>query len=697
MKANFPIPCIDNIEISKEFQEKLFSIGDFGLIFDVLRNKMYSNPILAICREISSNARDAHREVGTPNVPIQIYLPTNIDPFYKIKDFGPGIGPDRIENIFIKYGVSTKREDNIQTGFFGLGSKTPFSYSDTFNVITCVNGIKYNYMCFIDETKMGKISLLSEETTDEPNGTEISIPVKSEDFHRFKNYTEQATRHWDVKPILKGDSFYYESLNKFIEGDKWAIVSTHDWNRYIKLIIDGIEYPLDLSSLESVSAGAANYIKGNLYLYFDNGELSLSANREQVYLDAETKEKILERLEKISIEIKDKVQKAIEEQKSLWDAQSYYKNVLPQIFADRSILEPIHWRNIELQKDSIYTECQVYTFTKGVSYRYNSNPDRIKRSSNSRLTFEQHSMLFIDDLHLEEVTIKHVKKIFENNKNIKVVQVICPNAKITESVLNDAIHLHLMNPIKLSTITKFTKRVSSRTRLVISKFSIKDETFNQTTLAAAEDDTNHKVLVFLRKEYSDKKILLKNGSTLYVNQLIGLAKTHNEVSFYGIDSSTPQDRIDDDFDDYQSFDQFLETVLSSSNREKFIEAKNIIQQNGYVDSKFLKSYSKFSSKITQSNSLFLRMLSMNKYISDCFKQSKHDMLGLYEKINGEITSQEIKDYLLKNPDKDLNHIRDLYFKEYPLMNHLSYYYDDDDVIDAIIHYINCVDVSGNQF
>src|ERR1019366_3856120 len=118
---------ISNIESSANMVEQSFLIGDASIIFDILRSKMYSNPVLAICREISCNARDAHREVNKNNTPIEIHLPNGLDPNYKIKDFGPGISPDRIENVFIRYGVSTKREDNIQTGAFGMGCKTPFS------------------------------------------------------------------------------------------------------------------------------------------------------------------------------------------------------------------------------------------------------------------------------------------------------------------------------------------------------------------------------------------------------------------------------------------------------------------------------------------------------------------------------------------------------------------------------------------
>ena len=139
MKLNEARPFVES---SGSMPEQFFSIKDTGMIFDILRSKMYSNPILAICREISCNARDAHREVGKPDVPVQIMLPNHFDPNYRIKDFGPGISPDRISNIFIQYTASTKRDDNIQTGGFGLGAKTPFAYSDSFAINTNFQGIK---------------------------------------------------------------------------------------------------------------------------------------------------------------------------------------------------------------------------------------------------------------------------------------------------------------------------------------------------------------------------------------------------------------------------------------------------------------------------------------------------------------------------------------------------------------------------
>ena len=55
-------------------REESFTVGNLGRIFKILRNSMYANPVKAICREIASNARDAHREIGTPEKPFVIKL-----------------------------------------------------------------------------------------------------------------------------------------------------------------------------------------------------------------------------------------------------------------------------------------------------------------------------------------------------------------------------------------------------------------------------------------------------------------------------------------------------------------------------------------------------------------------------------------------------------------------------------------------
>ena len=114
------------IKVSEQFEELSYGIKkeDMGLILEILRSRMYKNPIASICREISSNARDANREVKNSN-PINITFEDSVlfesEICVVFQDEGTGISPDRMADVFVNYGSSTKRNTNQLTGGFGLG------------------------------------------------------------------------------------------------------------------------------------------------------------------------------------------------------------------------------------------------------------------------------------------------------------------------------------------------------------------------------------------------------------------------------------------------------------------------------------------------------------------------------------------------------------------------------------------------
>ena len=99
------------------------SHGDQAHIMRILRDQLYSDKVLAVLREYSSNAWDANRMVGRGNIPIEVNLPTLMQPYLSIKDFGPGLSRDDVFNVYTQYGASTKHDSNIAVGMPGIGSK----------------------------------------------------------------------------------------------------------------------------------------------------------------------------------------------------------------------------------------------------------------------------------------------------------------------------------------------------------------------------------------------------------------------------------------------------------------------------------------------------------------------------------------------------------------------------------------------
>lgn len=692
MKINETRPFL---EMSGELEEQFFSIQDTGMIFEILRNKMYSNPILAIAREISCNARDAHREVGTPERPIEIHLPNSLEPEYRVKDFGPGISPDRMSNIFIKYTASTKRADNSQTGGFGLGAKTPFSYSDAFSIITIHNGIKYLYNCLIDATKAGKLMLAHEEAVDLPNSTEIIIPVKSRNFTEFATWTEKACYYWAVKPIITGGSIQWGTFETVIDGARWAFTknTTRNYDRHVSLIVDEIPYTLDVEVLRKYAdCSVLDSTQGNLILWFGVGEITLSATREQVYLDEQTQKVLRDRLQQVSTELNAKISDKIESFDNYWDANVYYHQELRSVCYNPKKLGPLKWHGLLFDDDFHKTSCANYTFKKGAySRKYGKDPNKISRTFNSGLLFDAGSQVYVNDLGIKVPTPRHVKKAFDDPK-VTSVQVICPTDKLTIQKMNENFHLDQMKPILLSTITKGSARTYTppASRLLVFKFEKHIPGFRQTSYSSLEEDTNEKILCSLNRPYSTdiRQPILSKG-TIPVHSVAQIAAKFPDISIYGIDDTVPVTRVEEDFGDLISLEEFVkEKILTNSDsflRIKFcVEAKKSLEYSSFHGSEHVVPL------ITNSNSLFLKRMALYKEILKSSKGSDIEYLALYEIVNGEITQPELAKFVLDNPDLDFSSIDALFDKKYPLLRILrTFYYGD--TLEAVAHYINLID------
>ncbi|NJL71158.1 MAG: hypothetical protein HC888_05835 [Candidatus Competibacteraceae bacterium] len=290
------------IHRSEEFAEEEFGIGDVSIILDILRKRMYSNPIRTICQEIMSNARDAHREVGKPELPIEVHLPTFLSSNFVVRDFGPGISPDRMKNIFIKYGASTKHTDNKQTGGFGIGAKTPWAYHDSFGIVSITpeaddDGnqvlVRRQYVAYIDETKVGRLICADKRVTNEPQGTAIVIDSKKNDFDEFQRWTIEVSRYWTPRPkILGGNNAEFPDSDVMVESDRFVILNESDYQfgKVPFAIVDGIPYPLPPTAYRSAmkSDDEQSLFSMAIGLKFATGEVPLAATREQIDFERST-------------------------------------------------------------------------------------------------------------------------------------------------------------------------------------------------------------------------------------------------------------------------------------------------------------------------------------------------------------------------------------------------------------------------
>lgn len=335
-----------NTRGSAPLAEGGFVIGNDAHLIKLLRDSLYSNPILAICREIASNARDAHREMGTPDRPIRINLPNLLSDDIQFQDWGPGISPVRIDTVYRQIGNSTKRDSNEETGGFGLGAKTPFAYTASFIVDTISKieiqfdvdrlnkandtnftleellgkNIKCNYICSLggDCGPNGSVKCYSADITDEPTGTTITIGVEPTDRNRFKQAVVKSTKHWNVKPELCGDDCdtdWPDIPAEIVSGNRWSLREKIGIGQFA--IVDGIEYPLKISAIIEASKDSTQssilkaLSEARFYVYANTGDVSLTPSREELHYNNHTLEFLFSIVEDIISSLESKLMEKI--------------------------------------------------------------------------------------------------------------------------------------------------------------------------------------------------------------------------------------------------------------------------------------------------------------------------------------------------------------------------------------------------
>ena len=399
-------PNKKTVKQSEDFKSYSFGIKKEGLahIFNVLRNQLYSDKVLAVIREYSTNAVDAHAEVGKLDEPIKVTLPNQLSPYFKVRDYGRGLTEKQIGQIYAMYGESTKRGTNEQIGQLGLGSKSAFAYGDNFVINSFVKGTKTSYNAFIDDTQIGQISKLTSEKSKEKDGIEIVIPTKEGDFDSFKEKALSLFTHFKVRPQVEGvdeGNFYKEDAKSLIHSDDWTIRNSGD----SVAVMGNIAYPLSTSALD-LPYGSPEYqlvTHVALCLYVNIGDLDISASREALQYTDETKKAIIDKLQSILKQIPQMISDEMKDCKNLWEAKMVYGKLFSHGGLGhqlRGILEKqqLFWRGVKISDNhfSFADKSKAVLKTFALPDRW-SKAKRVKQDEAQSVLCSDDLLLVIDD------------------------------------------------------------------------------------------------------------------------------------------------------------------------------------------------------------------------------------------------------------------------------------------------------------
>ena len=328
--------CSETLMVG-DLTEKAFGILANGKMFNILSSKIYTDKIAAPLRELACNAYDAHVAAGKKNVPFDVFIPTYDNPTFYIEDFGVGMDAQEIEELYSTYGASTKTDSNKFVGCLGLGSKSPFAYTDNFTVVSRKNGKQYFYTCMV-EAGIPKLVKFNEEDTDLPSGVKIEFNVKTEDVWAFQSRAERIYRYFTPFPNFVN---YRVNQGQKLEFEK--DIARIDDGHYV--LMGNVLYRYDESFFSDVEEN------GSMFRALRNigtvlnariGDVEIAVSREHL----ELKKKTIDFIVRKHTEYADHILKKFKETRSQYDSTFEYIRAYGKFLKENPFIDRMEYRKL---------------------------------------------------------------------------------------------------------------------------------------------------------------------------------------------------------------------------------------------------------------------------------------------------------------------------------------------------------------
>jgi len=325
---------VGGIKASKEYR-----VANTPHMMDIL-SKLYSNEIQAVIRELTINGLESHFKAGQTR-DIDVQLPTHSNPVVRFRDYGTGLSLDSVRDLYTVYGMSDKNHSNDYTGCLGVGSKSPFTYTDSFTVISYYNGMAYTLTNTKNADGRPTCILMSEKETNEPNGLEIYFDVKSKDIYKFSQEAEELFAFYDKMPNvinrdMSDDHYakvkYYEHENMFISG--------YDGLYSPCVVMGQIKYKIQFHQLNDEKLKRCCLSEFPLVIDAPIGAVSMTPSREALMYNKVTVEYVEEQLRKYIAFLQGEINDTIANEPCLMDARFKFLELI-------SSREPVPLYNIK--------------------------------------------------------------------------------------------------------------------------------------------------------------------------------------------------------------------------------------------------------------------------------------------------------------------------------------------------------------
>ncbi len=470
-----------------------FSISTNAKAFKVLSDSIYSDKTGSMVRELCCNGLDSHIENGNPERPIELHLPDQFEPWFTVKDYGVGISPDRMRNVFCVVFESTKDNSDDVIGAFGLGGKLWAIYDNSVSITSVYNGIKYQYAAYKDNSGLPTMDLMMQEETEEENGVEIQIPVPTNEHRAVRDAVKNQLRFFKVKPIVtNAQGFVWNDMPAMVyETDNVSVLGKVDYySEFNKsFIVQGpVGYAIDNNLLlknidDAMAAGWSGDFNMDHYRFlrsmlntatwfkFEIGKIGVTASREGVEYTKFTVTNVMEKIVTIYNEMMDYINESLKdatnsyERVKLYNQMTNFHSVMQNVDIDMGVAQKNAYGNtytfkVDFDNALSHTDngklIRDFTIT---SYTRN-HVGGLKSSRMDNLTLtpgDNENDMVIIFRDTASRPILRLRQFFEDNKDIKTVYVLTSTADLTnfqkyplEQNIKDAFGGYDPNCIKLS-------------------------------------------------------------------------------------------------------------------------------------------------------------------------------------------------------------------------------------------------------
>lgn len=558
-----------------------------------------------------------------------------------------------------------------------LGSKSPLSYTEQYEVTTVADGYEYDYI-IVRQNPVPTATLLASRPTNKPTGTTVRVEIQTDDITKLSRECETQLLYFN-NVIVVNEWWFYDNDFKIIESDLFKVRNKDfPFNGQMHIVLGQVAYPINWSilGLEPI------YIP--VGLKFDIGSLPVTISREELqYADENIKDKIKQKIEFVYDELFKKYQSQFITN-NIFEYISYYNNEdSKKLFLTNDFSIPFKMRGNKIIRPTLIINNKGYKIAKdNIDYLFSFYNVSILK--NTVVTYERGQGIDRRDLGYSLHTlyyrtgeINHWSNLYRNNGTI------IKRGKIPKKIIKDIAGALGLTFEKITANPSYNSLSSIKTRLkdgaLLETYKAINEIDSQIKAALQSYDNVPEAFIAQKKE--EQKLLeeeRKGNITTYnpsnKKDTLKLDKLLDEYKYvFYIDKNEDSYKIAHYYNLFMyAFNKYFKSqykliIISTTTVKKIKKFENVkhIDNVWRVANLYtIFNHLKYNYIASSFNIVKDKVVPVSLYYYDLFKKLEKEILW-FNIPNSDIirTGKELKDGTIEYTNERINIDLYTYFKK----------------------------------